>query len=132
MYFNYKAVALFLLLNFILMTAINPMSSKLQAQVSKNDKGLLRINIHVTNNGNKNLIGSIHVISHNTDVNRNSNNITFPAGRTITKIFEANSEMIPSGAGFSVEVEYGDNHSIIAYSANNQNHQPKYFHMNIP
>ena len=132
MYFNYKAVALFLLLNFILMTAINPMSSKLQAQVSKNDKGLLRINIHVTNNGNKNLIGSIHVISHNTDVNRNSNNITFPAGQTIAKIFELNSDIIPSGAGFSVEVEYGDDHSIIAYSANNQNHQPKYFHMNIP
>ncbi|HKO64199.1 MAG TPA: hypothetical protein VJU13_03285 [Candidatus Nitrosocosmicus sp.] len=114
------------------MTTINPMNIKLQAQVSKNDNGLLRINVQVTNNGNKNLIGSIHVISHDTDVNRNSNNITFPAGRTITKIFEANSEMIPSGAGFSVEVEYGDNHSIIAYSANNQNHQPKYFHMNIP
>ena len=131
MYFNYKAVALFLLLNFILMTAINPMSSKLQAQVSKNDKGLLRINIHVTNNGNKNLIGSIHVISHNTDVNRNSNNITFPAGQTIAKIFELNADIIPSGAGFSVEVEYGDDHSIIAYSANNQNHQSKYFNMYI-
>jgi hypothetical protein len=131
MYINYKTVALFLLLNFILMTAINPMNNKLQAQVSKNDKGLLRINVHVTNNGNKNLIGSIHIISHNTDVNRNSNNITFPAGRTIAKIFELNSDIIPSGAGFSVKVEYGDDHSIIAYSANNQNYQSKYFNMNI-
>ena len=131
MYLNYKAVAIFLLLNFILMTTINPMSNKLQAQVSKNDKGLLRINVHVTNNGYKNLIGSIHVISHNTDVIGNSNNITFPAGQTIGKIFEANSDMIPSGAGFSVEVDYGDDHSIAAYSANNQNHEPKYFNMNI-
>ena len=131
MYFNYKAVALFLLQNFVLMTTINPMNIKLQAQVSKNDNGLLRINVQVTNNGNKNLIGSIHVISHNTDVISNSNNITFPAGQTITKIFEANSEMIPSGAGFSVEVKYGDDHSIIAYSSNNQNHQPKFFNMNI-
>ena len=131
MYFNYKAVALFLLQNFVLMTTINPMSNKLQAQVSKNDNGLLRINVLVTNNGNKNLIGSIHVISHNTDVNRNSNNITFPAGQTIAKIFELNADIIPSGAGFSVEVEYGDDHSIIAYSSNNQNHQPKFFNMNI-
>ena len=131
MYFNYKSVALFLLLNFILMTAINPMSNNLQAQVSKNDKGLLRINVHVTNNGNKNLIGSIHVISHNTDVNRNSNNIMFPAGQTIAKIFELNSDTIPSGAGFSVKVEYGGDHSIIAYSANSQNHQSTYFNMYI-
>lgn len=131
MYFNYKAVALFLLLNFILMTAIYPMSNKLQAQVSKNDEGLLHINVHVTNNGNNNLIGSIHVISHNTDVNSNSNNITFPAGQTIAKIFDLNSDLIPYGAGFSVKVEYGDDHSIIAYSANNQNNQSKYFNMNI-
>jgi hypothetical protein len=92
-----------------------------------------QVNVAVTNNGNTNLLGSIHVISSSTGAVKNANGITFPAGQTVTQIFKINQSEIPKGTEFAVEVVYGDDYSIRAYGVNNQaDNIPELFNMNIP
>ena len=92
-----------------------------------------QVNVAVTNNGNNNLIGSIHVISSSTGAVKNANGITFPAGQTVTHVFKINQSEIPKGTEFAVEVVYGDDYSIRAYGVNNQaDNVPEFFNMNIP
>jgi hypothetical protein len=93
---------------------------------------LLKVNVHVFNNGSTNLIGSIHVISDNAGVSMNANDITFPSGQNVIKVFEINQNEIPVGTGFSVEVVYGDDYSKRVYGVNDPTNEPEFFSIGIP
>ncbi|HYF99905.1 MAG TPA: hypothetical protein VD815_07420 [Candidatus Saccharimonadales bacterium] len=54
--------------------------------------GPLKINVQVTNNGYNSETGSMHVVSDETGVVKNSNGISFPPGQTVIQLFEFNLE----------------------------------------
>lgn len=76
--------------------------------------------------------GSIHVISDETGVAKDSNGISFPPGQTIIHLFEFSLEEIPVGTGFSVEVVYGDNYSKRIHDVVSQINQPEIIDIVIP
>jgi len=100
--------------------------------LTTNSTGLLNLNVQVSNTGNAELIGSIHVISDITGVSKNANGIIFPSGQTVIKTFDFNQTEIPNGADFNVEIVYGDDFSKIAHGVNNQTDMPVFFNIKIP
>jgi hypothetical protein len=66
--------------------------------------GILNVKVQVTNSGSAILVGSIHITSTATNSIKNANNMTFPAGQTIIKVFEFSQNQIPAGTSFRVEV----------------------------
>lgn len=106
---------------------------KVLAQELNTNTKLLNVNIQVLNSGGIDLIGSLHVMSATTGTVKNANDITFPAGQTIIKIFEFSRSEIPEGSNFSVEVVYGDDFSKIVHGNNNQsNSDAEFISINIP
>lgn len=95
------------------------------AQTTMTDNEPTRINVQVTNNGHNDEIGSIHVISDETGLVKNSNDISFPAGQTVIQLFEFGADEIPQGTGFSVEVIYGDDDTKRVHGTNSQSSQPE-------
>ena len=100
--------------------------------LTTNSTGLLNLNVQVSNTGNAELIGSIHVMSDITGVSKNANGIIFPSGQTVIKTFDFNQTEIPNGADFNVEIVYGDDFSKIAHGVNNQTDMPVFFNIKIP
>ena len=94
--------------------------------------GPLKINVQVTNNGYNSETGSMHVVSDETGVVKNSNGVSFPPGQTVIQLFEFNLEQIPVGTGFSVEVVYGDDHSKRVHDVVSQVNEPEIIDIVIP
>jgi hypothetical protein len=94
--------------------------------------GPLKINVQVTNNGYISETGSIHVISDETGVVKDSNGISFHPGQTVIQSFDFNLEEIPIGTGFSVEVIYGDDYSKRVNDIISQANQPEIIDIVIP
>lgn len=126
-------LTLLLTISWSVITSLSVIESALAQRSNTTTADLFHVNVRVSNNANTNLIGSIHVMSSSTGASENANDITFPAGQTVIKIFRFNQSEIPKGTEFSVEVVYGDGHSIRAYGVNNNSDNvPLFFSMNIP
>jgi len=100
--------------------------------LTTNSTGLLNLNVQVSNTGNAELIGSIHVMSDITGVSKNANGIIFPSGQTVIKSFDFNQSEIPNGTDFNVEIVYGDDYSKRVHGVNNQTDMPVFFNIKIP
>ncbi len=70
--------------------------------------GKFILNVKVTNNLATDESGGIYVGIGDSDISNSMHGITFPAGETVTKTFEFNSNDVPVGKGFSAEIVYGD------------------------
>lgn len=92
----------------------------------------LRINVQVTNSGGNNEVGSIHIIADETGIVKDSNDISFPSGQTVIKLFEFSLKDIPVGTGFSVEVIYGDDYSKRIHGVSSQTNEPEIIDVVIP
>src|SRR5690349_14762023 len=67
-----------------------------------------KINVEVTNNGNLDEYGTIHVSIDGSRSPVITNNLIFPALETSSYPFSFSSSEVPIGKGFIVEVVYGD------------------------
>ncbi|HET6590240.1 MAG TPA: hypothetical protein VFG45_08760 [Candidatus Nitrosocosmicus sp.] len=124
---------LFLTISWSTITSLSTIGSALAQSSNATKASFFHINVQVSNNANTNLVGSIHVMSASTGAVKNANDITFPAGQTVIKIFEFSQSEIPKGTEFIVEVVYSDDYSIRAYGVNNHyENVPQFFNMNIP
>ena len=98
----------FLLAGMAILISLNSLVSQqgvVLAHVgSSSSNQLLKVHIQIINNADVNEIGSVHVIADGTGVSKDLTNISFPASKTVTHVFEFDSEDIPVGTGFSVEV----------------------------
>jgi hypothetical protein len=116
-----------------MITSYFQVNQEILAQAPNIDKQGLDLNVQVLNSGSADLIGSLHVMSATTGVVKNANDITFPAGQTLIKIFEFNQNEIPEGSNFSVEAVYGDDLSKIIHGINNQSKNgPEFISITIP
>jgi hypothetical protein len=110
-----------------------PINQDVLAQgLNTHNTGPLNVNVQVSNTGNAELIGSIHVISDITGVSKNANGIIFASGQAVIQPFDFNQTDIPNGADFNVELVYGDDFSKIAHGVNNQTDMPVFFNIKIP
>lgn len=70
---------------------------------------VLKINVKVTNNGNNDEHGTIHVFkSEGVAISKWLNDVYFPAKQTVTHTFTFLTSDIPPGSSFTTEVVYGD------------------------
>ena len=90
------------------------------------------MHVQIINNADVNEIDSVHVIADGTGVSKDLTNISFPASKTVTHVFEFDSEDIPVGTGFSIEVVYGDDVHKRAYGVNSESSVPKNLDIVIP
>ncbi|MDR4489495.1 MAG: hypothetical protein R2685_01150 [Candidatus Nitrosocosmicus sp.] len=111
--------------------AIGP-SFKALGQNDMSENESTKINVQVTNNGKSNEVGSIHIISDETGIIKNSNDISFASGETVIQLFDFSANEIPSGTGFSVEVIYGDDDSKRFHGVASQDNQPEIVDIVIP
>lgn len=112
--------------------ALGSSFDKILGQSTATDNGSTKINVQVTNNGKSNEVGSIHIISDETGVIKNSNDISFASGETVIQLFDFGASEIPYGTGFSVEVIYGDDDSKRVHGVASQGSQPEIVSISIP
>jgi len=123
-----------LLVGIAMLVPLNSLTNQelVLVQASSSGNQLLKVNVQVTNNAEVNEIGSVHVIADGTGISKDLNNISFPASETVTHVFEFDSEDIPVGTGFSIEVVYGDDVHKRAYGVNSESSVPENLDIVIP
>lgn len=112
--------------------ALDPSFDKILGQCTATDNGSTKINVQVTNNGKSTEVGSIHIISDETWVIKNSNDISCASGETVIQLFDFGASEISYGTGFSVEVIYGDDDSKRVHGVASQGSQPEIVSISIP
>ena len=126
----------FLLACMAILISLNSLVSQqgvVLAQVgSSSNNQILKAHVQIINNSDVNDIGSVHVIADGTGVSKDLTNISFPASKTVTHIFEFDSEDIPVGTGFSIEVVYGDDVHKRACGVNSESNIPEILDIVIP
>lgn len=91
-----------------------------------------KISVQVTNNGNLDEHGTIHVSIDGSRSPVITNNLIFPAFQTSTYPFSFSSSEVPVGKGFSVEVVYGDDEIKRVYGTNTPSNSPEVASITIP
>jgi hypothetical protein len=91
-----------------------------------------KINVEVTNNGNLDEYGTIHVSIDGSRSPVITNNLIFPAFETSSYPFSFSSSEVPIGKGFIVEVVYGDDEIKRVYGTNTPSNGPEVASITIP
>ena len=130
---KYDVLIVSLIVNLGMVIAMFSVDSKVAfGQNNEISNEPLRINVQVTNSGGNNEVGSIHIIADETGIVKDSNDISFPSGQTVIKLFEFSLKDIPVGTGFSVEVIYGDDYSKRIHGVSSQTNEPEIIDVVIP
>lgn len=103
-----------------------------QSTTSTGGNQVFKIIIKVTNSGNIDLIGTIHVAIDGSFLTKDLTNIQFPAKQTVSHTVEFNSQDVPTGKGFSVEVVYADDMYKRTYGTNTPANTPEIVTLVIP
>lgn len=126
-------------LGIVLLTTISLFSNLLEfdnvnGQSSSNPAGnqIFKIIIKVTNSGNIDLIGTIHVAIDGSFLTKDLTNVQFPAKQTVSHTVEFNSQDVPTGKGFSVEAVYADDMYKRTYGINTPANTPEIVTLVIP
>lgn len=101
------------------------------AQVTQSSQ-TFKINVQVTNNGNLDEQGTIHVSIDGSRSPVITNNLIFPAFQTSSYPFSFSSSEVPVGKGFTVEVVYGDDEIKRVYGTNTPSNSPEVASITIP
>lgn len=91
-----------------------------------------KIIVQITNNGNLDEHGTIHVSIDGSRSPVITNNLMFPALQTSSYPFSFSSSEVPVGKGFSVEVVYGDDDIKRVYGSNTPANSPEIASLTIP
>lgn len=91
-----------------------------------------KIIVQVTNNGNLDEHGTIHVSIDGSRSPIITNNLIFPGFQTSSYPFSFSSGDVPVGKGFSVEVIYGDDDIKRVYGTNTPSNSPEIASLTIP
>lgn len=91
-----------------------------------------KIIVEVTNNGNLDEYGTIHVSIDGSRSPVITNNLIFPAFQTSSYPFPFSSSDVPVGKGFTVEVVYGDDEIKRVYGTNTPSNAPEVASITIP
>lgn len=91
-----------------------------------------KIIVQITNNGNLDEQGTIHVSIDGSRSPVITNNLIFPALQTSSYPFSFSSSEVPVGKGFTVEVVYGDDDIKRVYGTNTPANSPEIASLTIP
>ncbi len=140
-YKHYKGVYLFTFaLAFALVTSVALSLCNLNAQAQAQEYGapaiadhkVFTVIVQVTNNAYTDEEGAIHVYIDGTDISKVLNGVICPAESTIEYTFDFESDDIPVGKGFTVEMVYGDDVIKRTYGVNSPSKAPEVAQISIP
>lgn len=96
------------------------------------DQKVFRVIVEVTNNAYTDEVGAIHVYIDGTDISKVLNGVVCPAESTMDYTFDFDSNDVPVGKGFTVEMVYGDDVIKRAYGVNSPSKAPEVAEITIP
>jgi len=93
---------------------------------------LFKVIVSVTNNGDLDQHGAIHVYTDGGSTSKWLNDVYFPSKQTVSHTFEFVSSDIPTGTSFTTEVVYGDDIFKRASGINSASNAPETINISIP
>ena len=96
--------------------------------------GIFRIIVHVTNHFPQDISGGITVsVDHQPkNIFKSAYGLYFHAGETVSKTFTFKSIDVPIGAGFEVNIDYGDDYNQYTFGENSPVKRPEIVNFTIP
>lgn len=97
-----------------------------------NQKQIFQVKVQVTNNEYIDEVGTIHVSIDDTNISKVINGIYCPAKSIISYTLNFNSNDVPVGKGFTVELVYGDDIFKRTYGINGPSNTPEIVQITMP
>ena len=96
-------------------------------------KGTFKIIVEVTNHSFRDIYGGITVsVDHYPDnLFKSAYGIYFPVGGTLSKTFSFESDSVPVGTEFEVNIDYGDDYNQRQFGENSPSNRAEVIHFNI-
>lgn len=101
-------------------------------EVNGQSGAVFKVIVQITNTGNLDEHGTIHVSIDGSRTPQVQNNLVFPGLQTMTYTFDFSANEAPVGKGFTAEVIYGDDEFKRAYGSNSPANSPETVSISIP
>ena len=112
--------------------AVSTLIFNATAQEPSDQQQIFRVIVKVTNNAYIDEVGAIHVSIDGTDISKVLSGVYCPAQSTVDYAFDFNSNDVPVGKGFTVEMVYGDDVFKRTYGVNTALKTPEIAQITIP
>jgi hypothetical protein len=124
-------MALLAVLASTVILSFTPLASYAQSSDSEQGKPFT-VNVQVTNRGSVDQYGTIHIAVDGSSVSKTATGVNFPAYETKSSIFEFSPGEVPIGAGFNVDIVYGEDIFKSVRGVNSPSNTPEVIMIDIP